>query len=341
MIEKKLRDFSLNVSLVSTQNEIIALLGDSGSGKSMTLKSLAGIVTPDCGYIKVNDRILYNSYEKINLPVRHRKVGYLFQNYALFPNMSVEENILICMEPKNRDYCQQLLKIFHIEELAQRYPHQLSGGQQQRAAIARMIAVSPEILLFDEPFSALDTNLRWAIENDLREFFTSYKKSVIFVTHNKNEAFRLSDKIAIIHNGQIKEFDSKDKIFNYPQNIATAKMIGIKNFSTVKQLKQNKAYLEDYHLTLPMTIEENISSVAFHSRDFHLQEQKDDIAIPMVIQNYVVDTESVFIMGKCNDAILTLEFPRNKIHLEELFTNSQNNEQTVYYPKARILQLRR
>lgn len=194
-IYKKLAEFDLDVSFQVNDN-ILGLMGASGSGKSMTLKCIAGIETPDQGRIVLNDRVLFDSEKKINVPIQKRNVGYMFQSYALFPNMDVYENISVGLRARKvKDVdivVRKVTKQFQISELASRYPKQLSGGQRQRVALARLMAYEPDVLLLDEPFSALDEDLK---EDLLRELKSELQisKPVVFVSHNKEEVNELCD----------------------------------------------------------------------------------------------------------------------------------------------------
>lgn len=204
-IYKKLAEFDLDVSFQVNDN-ILGLMGASGSGKSMTLKCIAGIEMPDQGRIVLNDRVLFDSEKKINVPIQKRNVGYMFQSYALFPNMNVYENISVGLRArivKDVDIvAQKVMKQFKISELASRYPKQLSGGQKQRVALARLMAYEPDVLLLDEPFSALDEDLK---EDLLRELKSELQisKPVIFVSHNKEEVNELCDFKYKIKQGEI------------------------------------------------------------------------------------------------------------------------------------------
>ena len=197
-IYKKLAEFDLDVSFQVNDN-ILGLMGASGSGKSMTLKCIAGIETPDQGRIVLNDRVLFDSEKK-------RNVGYMFQSYALFPNMDVYENISVGLRARKvKDVdivVRKVMKQFQISELASRYPKQLSGGQRQRVALARLMAYEPDVLLLDEPFSALDEDLK---EDLLRELKSELQisKPVVFVSHNKEEVNELCDFKYKIKQGEI------------------------------------------------------------------------------------------------------------------------------------------
>ena len=204
-IYKKLAEFDLDVSFQVNDN-ILGLMGASGSGKSMTLKCIAGIETPDQGRIVLNDRVLFDSEKKINVPIQKRNVGYMFQSYALFPNMNVYENISVGLRARKvKDVdivAQKVMKQFQISELASRYSKQLSGGQRQRVALARLMAYEPDVLLLDEPFSALDEDLK---EDLLRELKSELQisKPVIFVSHDKEEVNYLCDLNYKIKQGEI------------------------------------------------------------------------------------------------------------------------------------------
>lgn len=204
-IYKKLAEFDLDVSF-QVEDNILGLMGASGSGKSMTLKCIAGIETPDQGRIVLNGRVLFDSEKKINVPIQKRNVGYMFQSYALFPNMNVYENISVGLRARKvKDVdivVQKVMQQFRIFELASRYPKQLSGGQRQRVALARLMAYEPDVLLLDEPFSALDEDLKEDLLQKLKSEL-QISKSVIFVSHDKEEVNELCDLKYKIKQGEI------------------------------------------------------------------------------------------------------------------------------------------
>lgn len=204
-IYKKLAEFDLDVSFQVNDN-ILGLMGASGSGKSMTLKCIAGIETPDQGRIVLNNRVLFDSEKKINVPIQKRNVGYMFQSYALFPNMNVYENISVGLRARKvKDVdivVQKVMQQFRIFELASRYPKQLSGGQRQRVALARLMAYEPDVLLLDEPFSALDEDLKKDLLQELKSEL-QISKPVIFVSHDKEEVNYLCDLKYKIKQGEI------------------------------------------------------------------------------------------------------------------------------------------
>lgn len=215
-IEKKLPGFTLNVN-VEFGNEIIGILGPSGSGKTMLLNCIAGLIRPDKGKIIQEETVTYDSATKKSLLPRQRKVGYLFQRYALFPHMTVAENIafgLSGLDKAGRDCTiDQLLSRFHIGEIRNRYPSQISGGQQQRAALARAMASDPGILLLDEPFSALDSFLKNHMRKEMETYLKDFRGTTLLVTHDLEEAYRLCDKILIIRQGRAEAFGGREDIF--------------------------------------------------------------------------------------------------------------------------------
>ena len=231
-IEKQLGSFHLRVRL-ETENEITALLGASGCGKSMTLKCIAGIVTPDRGRIVLNGRVLFDSGEKVNLTPQQRRVGYLFQNYALFPNMTVEKNILCGVRGRDKQEkaaaLADALRRFRLEGLEKRYPAQLSGGQQQRVALARILCSKPEAILLDEPFSALDSFLKWNLELELSDLLADFQGPILWVSHDRGEVFRNCKKVCVMEQGTSQRTVTLRQLFHQPETEAAARLSGCKN----------------------------------------------------------------------------------------------------------------
>ena len=223
-ITKKLDGFFMHMQF-RAEREIFAILGASGCGKSMTLKCIAGIEKPDEGYIELNGKVFYDSKNKINLRPQERHVGLLFQNYALFPNMTVEQNLMAGLlsgekdRTKARTKVREMLARFELTGLEKHRPSQLSGGQQQRLCIARALAVQPEVLLMDEPTSALDPISTSKIEELAMELKKDY--TIVMVTHNMQQATRISDKTAFFLLGEVVEFDDTDKLFSMPSDKRT------------------------------------------------------------------------------------------------------------------------
>lgn len=251
-IHKKLANFSLDVCFAA-ETGVTGLLGASGCGKSMTLKCIAGIETPDFGRIILNGRTLFDSKRKINLSPQQRRTGYLFQNYALFPHMTVEENIgagIFFGGEEKRRLVREKLKAFYLEELAGFYPRQLSGGQKQRAALARMLAADPEIVMLDEPFSALDAHLRRQVERETMRQLGEYGKTILFVSHDRDEVYRLCGNAAVLSRGKLEFFGDKRELFASPRTLAASKLTGCKNHSRLRRLDGGRLYAEDWKLEI-------------------------------------------------------------------------------------------
>jgi len=250
-IQKQLKGLSLHIDL-NTQGASTGILGASGCGKSLTLKCIAGIETPDSGKIILNDRVLYDSEKGINLKPQQRGVGFLFQSYALFPNMTVRENIEIAVKQKNRKaiVADNMLSMLCIGHLQKSYPFQISGGEQQRVALARMMAYEPELMMFDEPFSALDLFLKDQLQQEILEVLKEYYGDILMVSHSREELYRFCDDIVVISQGQTIEKGKKEKIFSSPTDIATAKLTGCKNLSRVERLSDYELRALDWNLKL-------------------------------------------------------------------------------------------
>jgi len=231
-IKRELPGFNLDVSFV-LERGAMAVLGASGAGKTMTLQCIAGLLQPNSGHIELNGKILFDSQSKINLPAQKRRVGFVFQNYALFPHLNVMENIAYGIKHLPHRQVQErvteLLELMHVSTLGQRYPSQLSAGQQQRVAIARALAPEPEILLFDEPFSALDVQLKERLELEFLALQEHYKGEMLLVTHDLSEGYKLGNKIAVFQAGSIIQCGSKQNVFFAPANRTVARLTGIRN----------------------------------------------------------------------------------------------------------------
>lgn len=235
-IRKRLGDFSLDVSFkAENPAETLALLGASGCGKSMALKCVAGVERPDEGRIVLNGRVLYDSAARVNVPAQRRHVGYLFQSYALFPAMTVLDNVLVGARGATRAerlaMAARQIRAFRLEGLEGRRPAELSGGQQQRCALARIMASEPELLLLDEPFSALDGYLRWQLELELADTLRAFPGGVVFVTHSRDEVYRMCDRVCVLTDGRGGRTVPTSELFDAPVTLAEALISGCKNVS--------------------------------------------------------------------------------------------------------------
>ena len=234
-IQKELKEFDLDVNF-ELKKRHLGILGPSGCGKSMTLKSIAGIVDPDKGVVSLTtdeEHVYFDSNKKINLKPQKRNVGYLFQNYALFPNMTVEENIAVGLSKGHDEKTvSEMIKRFHLEGLEKRYPRQLSGGQQQRVALARILAYNPDVILLDEPFSAMDTFLKEQLRIELVNSLKDFDGFSILVTHNRDEAFQFCDELIVLDEGKIIAKGDTHEVFENPRKVQVARLTGCKNISS-------------------------------------------------------------------------------------------------------------
>ena len=252
-IKKKLTAFDLDIHIEAGE-ERLGLLGASGCGKSLTMRCIAGVETPDEGRIVVNDRVFFDSKRGINLTPQERKTAYLFQNYQLFPNLSVEQNVQAGMpktmsKQERHEAAISALSIFSMEKFAQRYPGRLSGGQQQRVALARMIAARPGIFMFDEPFSALDSYLKSSLEQTLLDMLDLVKTTVLYVSHDIDESFRFCDRICVISDGHVAEIGPTKQIVGDPHTLAAVKLSGCKNISAARKVAEGVVEATDWGMT--------------------------------------------------------------------------------------------
>ena len=279
-IQKKLKEFDLDIDF-ELKKGCLGILGPSGCGKSMTLKSVAGIVDPNSGVVSLTtdkETVYFDSDKKINLKPQKRNVGYLFQNYALFPNMTVEENVAAGL-PKGHDekIVSEMIKRFHLEGLEKRYPRQLSGGQQQRVALARILAYGPDVILLDEPFSAMDSFLKEQLRIELVKLLNDFDGFSILVTHNRDEVFQFCDELLILDKGKVIAKGNTHELFENPKKVQVARITGCKNISKVE-------IIDDYHLKsldwgvvfeVFEKIPSNITHMGIRAHDFYPAEKND------------------------------------------------------------------
>ena len=274
-IKKKLGDFSLNISL-NTESGVSGLLGASGSGKSMTLKCIAGIVKPNCGKIILNGRTLFDSERCINLTPQQRHVGYLFQNYALFPNMTVRQNILcgLCKEKvrvKKERSLHEIIEIMQLNGLENHRPSQLSGGQQQRVALARILVGNPELLILDEPFSALDSHLRGQLLVEIQKLLIRFGKDTLIVTHSRDEAYHLCREIALFDSGEIIAYKDTKQLFIDPESRQAAYITGCKNVVDAKKAAEYEVDVPSWGLkfTTSQPVHDDLCAIGIRAHYFN------------------------------------------------------------------------
>ncbi len=251
-------------------------MGASGCGKSMTLRCIAGIDTPDKGRVVLDGETLFDSEKKINLPPQRRKVGYLFQSYALFPNMTVEKNILCGlyhekdMRKKKRGL-DEVAELLRLDGLLQHKPSQLSGGQQQRAALARILVNKPRLLMLDEPFSALDTHLRELLQIEMKALLGQYGGPVLMVTHSREEAYRLCSRIAVMNAGRILILKPTKALFADPESVIAAEISGCKNIAAAVRTGEYEVAVPDWgvSLTTAKPVRDDICAVGLRGHYFN------------------------------------------------------------------------
>ena len=271
-IHRKLNRFMLDVSFRSTSRRI-GILGASGCGKSMTLKCIAGIETPDAGRIAVEDRALFDSDSRIDLKPQKRNAGYLFQNYALFPTMTVEKNIGAGLKGNRiakEKRVKEMVRKFRLEGLEKQLPGQLSGGQQQRVALARIMAYEPDVILLDEPFSALDMFLKDQLQREMVNMLEDYEGTVIMVSHDRDEIYRFSEELLIMDQGKIVAAGPTKEVFRNPENKTAARLTGCKNFSRIRKLGEETVEAVDWNLVLHVerTVPEDAEYMGYRAHDF-------------------------------------------------------------------------
>ncbi len=221
-----------NLNLKIEDRGFVTLLGPSGCGKTTTLRMIAGLETPTTGRILIDGQPVYDSSKGINLPPNKRDIGFLFQNYALWPHMTVFENISFGLEmlkwdkARIRKRVDELLALLRIEQFEKRYPAELSGGQQQRVAIARTLAPSPKVLFMDEPLSNLDAKLRQEMRAELKRLHSDTNSTFVYVTHDQLEAMTLSTRVCLMENGLLQQYDPPLTVYNKPANRFVASFVG-------------------------------------------------------------------------------------------------------------------
>ena len=291
-IQKKLGDFQLDITFSSNARRI-GILGPSGCGKSMTLKCIAGIEQPDRGRIVIgtsDDRsanhLLFDSAKKVILKPQKRNLGYMFQNYALFPTMTVEQNIAAGLKVTGRggksvgrggdksvgrrDRVREMIERFHLQGLENHLPGELSGGQQQRVALARIMAYQPDLILLDEPFSALDQHLKERLQHELMTMLEDYDGQVIMVSHSRDELYRFAEELVILEQGSVLASGKTQVLFDHPHTAAVARMTGCKNITAARRLDAHTLRLIQWgaDLQFDREIPEDITAIGYRAHFF-------------------------------------------------------------------------
>ena len=311
-ITKRLGFFSLDVSFaIERPDEIMALLGPSGCGKSMTLKCIAGIERPDSGRIVLGGRTLFDSSAHVDLPPQQRRVGYLFQSYALFPTMTVEQNVRAGAAGATREErsarAAREIAAMRLEGLEHRKPAQLSGGQQQRCAMARILASDPELILLDEPFSALDGYLRWQLELELTDVLRGFPGGAVYVSHNRDEVYRMCDTVCVLDRGRSDAKVGVRELFASPATLAAALISGCKNVSRARVAGPGLLMCDDWGVTLEtsLPVSEGVTHVGIRAHYFQAHAAGDGAAsaaggnaIPCTVERVIDSTFSTIVMAR-------------------------------------------
>ena len=274
-IRKRLGDFVLETAF-DTEDAITGLLGASGCGKSVTLKCIAGVETPDEGSVILDGETLFDSSRGINLKPQQRRVGYLFQQYALFPHLTVERNILTGLHREHdatvrQHRLREMMEIMQLQGLEKLRPAQLSGGQAQRVALARMLVSEPRLLLLDEPFSALDSHLRDQLQPQFLDLLRSYGRQAVLVTHSRDEAYHLCSQLCVMENGRIVRSDATKAVFADPRSEVTARLTGCKNISPARKIDERTVEASAWGLrfTTAQPVPDDLRAIGLRAHYFH------------------------------------------------------------------------
>lgn len=315
-IKKQVGDFKLDVAF-ETDREILALLGASGCGKSMTLKCIAGIEKPDSGRIVLHGRTLFDSEKQIDLSPQERRVGYLFQDYALFPDMTVEQNIMAGVRggtrKEKRSAAREKIRAFGLDGLGSAKPAMLSGGQKQRVALARILINQPEVLLLDEPFTALDSSLKWQLELELSDTLKSFPNEVVFVSHNRDEVYRLCRWVCVLTKGRSEEKTTVPELFEKPGTVSAARITGCKNISSAVREEPRRIFAPNWGVSLATGDEIPFAQgyAGIRSKSLKLAETGGINAFPCQVHRVIEEVDSVILVLKPpGDALLHLELTK-------------------------------
>ncbi len=317
--------FSLRVRFNAAKG-VLSVLGPSGSGKSLTLKCLAGLLHPDKGIIRLNDRTLFDDRARVNVPPHRRHIGFVFQNYALFPHMTVAENIgygVRHLEKRVRiEKIADMLRRMRLEGLERRFPSQLSGGQQQRTALGRTLITAPDLLLLDEPFSALDGPTRLMLQRELIDIINdNFDGITLLVTHNLDEAYRIGSSIMIMENGAVIQSGDRDEVIRSPRSIGAARITGCSNIFTAEIVSEEDGFLvlkaEDLVLRAKRTTVGGQRRVMAGIREHRLRlvgpEERDENAYPCEIVEMTETLSSLSLSVRCCGVLFRVEADRRDI----------------------------
>ena len=290
-IRKKLGAFDLEAQFFA-DSEPLALLGASGSGKSVTLKCIAGILRPDEGHIELDGQVLFDSAARVDLPPQRRGAGYLFQQYALFPNMTVAQNLAAAARklPDRDALVAESLRRFRLEDVAGKRPAAISGGQQQRTALARILISRPRMILLDEPFSALDSYLKYQLELELADALSAFSGPILWVTHDRGEAWRACKRVCVMEQGRSQPVQTMESLFRAPGTRSAARLSGCKNFAAAQPGEQS-VFLPQWGVTLSCRrpVPPRTAAVGLRSHHLHLAAPGEENAFSCEVARVIDD----------------------------------------------------
>lgn len=321
--KKSLDGFTLDVEF-EIENDIVGLLGASGCGKSLTLKCIAGILRPDRGRIVLDGTVLFDSEKGISLSPQKRRAGLLFQNCALFPNMTVEQNIMAVLSLSPQKHRSQrfasLIRRFRLNGLENHYPAQLSGGQQQRTALARIMAGEPKILMLDEPLSALDSYLRWQLEGELMQTLEEFGGPAIYVSHNRDEVYRLCGKACVMDRGHNETVRTVKELFESPDTLASSLLTGCKNYSAIERIDGCTLRAVDWNAELQSSrpVADDVRYIGVHAHRVAISpEVTGENILPCRILRIIDDAGSTIVSLRPANATSENDFSRIRMELPE------------------------
>lgn len=301
LTNKNSNDFTLNAEF-RCQDGLIVLLGPSGAGKTLTLNCMAGLEKPDSGYIIIDNTAFFDSEKSIDISPQDRKVGFLFQNYALFPHLTVEENIKFGLNSKNNvtGKVGEMMDFLEIKGLEKRYPSQLSGGQQQRVALARALVTEPGIILLDEPFSSIDHRVRVRLRQELKRIREMIKIPFIFITHNPVEAYTMADTLVVFSYGKVEQVGTPEEVFNRPKSVEVARLVGMNNIfsGTISGINENGTYINDQIVANATTGFEIGEEVTWCIRPDHVMVLREDRPLGKAVSENLFSGEITGIVPK-------------------------------------------
>ncbi|OIJ21559.1 hypothetical protein BKP45_02125 [Anaerobacillus alkalidiazotrophicus] len=334
-INKAFGNFNLNVDF-RVEKGIIGILGPSGCGKSLTLQAIAGLLKPDKGKIAIGGRTLFDTENNTNVPTRKRKVGYVFQNYALFPHLTVLENVNFGLEhlskQEKKEKVAAIINTVQLQGLENRFPIQLSGGQQQRVALARTLVTEPEILLLDEPFSALDQHVKKRLELELLDIIKqNFTGVVLFVTHNIEEAYRLCDYICLYDKGTNIQFGEKSEVLQRPTSKASAQIVGCENIFEINQAEKSSIVANGLKLQVNSVIQTEKKYVGIHSHDAIFTSNKyEDNTYQYKLNSIVNSIDRSIVSVSINELDFKVNVPKSQV------TKILNENSYLYLPPDKL-----